>query len=414
MNRCYLVPIWLLAACSDGVDVASSALRDGAASDTTVGDTDAPDAHDMDDGSLESVTETAPDLTADGPGEVAPETREDSPSDSPSETVVAPPDGSSPDQPLEVPPTEDEMGSAPVSVMAGGLLEHAKVRVVIPAGTPMVDGVVTVLRRIPADDLPNRAEIVGNVYDFGPIGASFRAPIELRLPLATAVPADREAVVAWLHEPGKHWVPVPSMLSEGRVTGYVTHLGTFAVLLVGKTDVCPYGGACGGELEGTWQYSAGCGRGQPPRMIPCGTGAPIYQRQSFMVGGTLTVMGNSYTLNRMTRVWTTLFHTPSCLMAMSQAGTAYESCDALQAAFRRDRNPNWSCAGSVQQGCSCFLSSLIPVGTEAGTVAVQGMKIVFTKQGADEPGPAVDFCVRGRSLSMRNADGSVHSATRAD
>jgi hypothetical protein len=303
------------------------------------------------------------------------------------------------------------MASMMITAASGGSLSSGGATLLVPAGSLPADKLLTVSAQAPEADLPGRDTISGNVYDFGPGGTTFTVPVALTLPLAGGVPAGKKAVVAWLDPVAGQWFPVPSTVDGQNVRGLVTHFTRFALLLLQDSALCPYAGACGGSLDGTWKYSNSCLQATESDAAMCGTAGVVKMRQEYQVGGTVSIGQGRYLAEQMITATATLFYTPACLAEIRNAGVPNADCATLQEAWRKQNAAaEWVCAGTVEQGCSCLLTKSA-VGMAMGTVTVNGQQATFTQDGKP-PGKPGDFCVKGNNLSVRDADGSVYTAVK--
>jgi hypothetical protein len=311
----------------------------------------------------------------------------------------------------------DAAGPASMMITAsgGGTLSSGGGTLLIPGGALSADKTLTLTVRAPAADEPGKANIVGDVYEFGPDGTTFAVPVQLTLPLTSTIPADKKAVVAWLDTASGQWFPVPSTVSADKVMGLVSHFTRFALLQIPQDELCPYAGACGGSLDGTWKYTQGCLKAEETKAFDCGTAGPVNMRQEYNIGGTVTIGQGKFTANQMISAKGTLFYTPAC-MALLKDSMADISCAKLQEAWRMTNvqpgqtPPMWICAGTIEQGCSCQVTNSLAL-TTAGSVSVDGQKAVFTQEGK-APGTPDDFCVQGNNLSVRTSDGDVYTAVK--
>ena len=304
--------------------------------------------------------------------------------------------------------------AALITAATGGTLSTGGASLLVPAGVLTADQMLTLSVETPGAGTPGRANIVGDIYDFGPNGTKFRVPVQLTLPIPGAVAADKKAVVAWLEESTGEWFPVATTVSGDKAIGLVTHFTRFAVLVLPKEEICPYAGACGGSLEGTWKYGQTCLKATESEAFKCGDAGSVTLRNEFFVNGTVTITSGRFTANQMIEATGTLFYTPAC-MAMVRQGLPNATCATLQEAWRKENAPpgmehNWICQGTVEQGCSCRLSQNIAQ-TIMGNVTVNGNKVNFTKDG-DQPGVPDDFCVKGNNLSVRTNKGEVYTAVK--
>jgi hypothetical protein len=305
--------------------------------------------------------------------------------------------------------------SMKVTAAGGGTLTAGGASLLVPAGVLASDQVLTLAVRAPTAADPGKDSILGNIYEFGPDGTTFAVPVALTLPLSGTVAADKKVVVAWLDTASGQWFPVASTVSADKVVGLVSHFTRFALLQIASTDTCPFGGACGGSLDGTWKYTQSCLKPTESVAYQCGTAGDVTLRQEYTVGGTVTIAQGRFTTDQMISANATLYYTPAC-MALLRESMPTADCATLQAAWRTtnaDPNkppPAWTCAGSPTQGCSCLLTNGLAVKT-AGTVVVSGQKVTFTQDGKPAPMPD-DFCVQGSNLSVRSAEGDVYTAIK--
>jgi hypothetical protein len=302
-----------------------------------------------------------------------------------------------------------------ITATLGGTLTAGGGSLWIPGGALAADKTITLSVRAPTASDPGHDNLVGNIFEFGPDGTTFAVPVSLTLPLATTVPADKKVVVAWLDTVSGQWFPVESTASADKVVGRVSHFTHFALYQLDKGDVCPFAGACGGSLDGTWKYSASClSPEEDPAAVPCGDAGPVASRTEYFLGGTVNIAGATYTATQEIKVALTLFYHPAC-MAYLRDNLQTASCAVLQQAWRdQNKDPqhpaNWICAGTIEQGCSCQLTNGATLMTK-GSVAVTGDKVAFTQEGkpADPPG---DYCVKGNTLTVHDDDGQVYTAVK--
>jgi hypothetical protein len=290
----------------------------------------------------------------------------------------------------------------------GGTLTLGGATLAIPAGALGATETITMSAIAPGND-PWTANISGLIYNLEPDGLQFQVPAALSLPVGT-VPANRDATIAWLDDASGQWFPVQSTVEGGKVSGAISHFSGYAVLLLEKNNYCPFSGACGGELDGTWQYEEACQKPPESQPIACGTAPPIQIRTAYDLGGTVTIAQGRYTSTQTVTVRNSAFFTAACLAAINQPTMMYEDCAALQEGLRTDKMAEWTCAGTLAQGCSCALDSVLEQ-PSMGTATVVGQKVTITKDG-DTPGQPADYCVKGESLILRDASGAVYTAIK--
>lgn len=302
-------------------------------------------------------------------------------------------------------------GSMMVTAAGGGTLTAGGATLRVPAGVLATDKMITLSVQSPPADLPGRADIVGDLYEFGPDGTTFSVPVQLILPLGSAVPADKKAFIAWQEPTSGQWFPVETTVQASTVTGLVSHFTRFAVMMNDKAAMCPFAGACGGSLDGTWKYAASCLGAETKEAFQCGTAGPVNMRTEYLVGGTVTIGGGRFTANQTIEGKGTLFYTPACMTYLKDlpGGT---DCAKLQEAWRMQQGTQGMvCVGTVEFGCTCAYT----VGgqqTTMGAVVLSGQGVIFNednKPPKDKPG---EFCVKGNTLTVKGGDGEVYTAVK--
>ena len=412
MKRIGLVTILaaqIAIACEDGSELGAGALGAGGNADASDGAVDLRDATsegprdagDTADGQLEGAAppDSAPDVP-EGGAQGIPET---------------PPDGA--DARLEHEPdgSGDASGGAPegssVLIVAreGGVVRHGGAELLVPADALVADLTIRLGPGAPSA-VGGGADVRGKLFTLEPPGTSFEVPVVLTLPLDQAPPAGQDAVIAWRNEATHQWVPVPSYAEAGKVTGLVPHFTTFAVLFVPKMNPCPFAGGCGGSPEGAWKYSSACLRTPNPLGFSCGTGAAVQIRQSIEVGGTISLSNGQYASSQMVVLRSTVFVTPECIAALNAPETLHADCASVQASLRMQRGGQWTCHGTITQGCSCLLINRV-TRNEMGAVMADGQKLSFTKQDS-QSSQTSDFCVQNNVLTFRDSLGAVYSAVK--
>jgi hypothetical protein len=306
-----------------------------------------------------------------------------------------------------------------ISAAAGGTLVGGGASLLVPAGALEADRMITLSISAPMAGEPGAADIMGNVYDLGPSGTTFKVPVALTLPLAGTVPADKKAVVVWQEPSSGQWIPLASTVSMNavsglsEVTGLTTHFTRFAVMVLAKDAVCPYAGGCGGSLVGTWKYNSSCIKAMESKAFDCGTAGAVNLRTEYLVGGTATFTADRYTVSHTIMATGTLFYTPACMEVLRQSMPTAD-CATLQTAWRMQGSMSqaWVCSGTVQQGCSCVITNGINAAPIMGSYVVNGSQVTFTQDGKSAGMPD-EFCVKGSSLTVKDAeDGSVTTAVK--
>jgi hypothetical protein len=298
-----------------------------------------------------------------------------------------------------------------ITAAAGGTFTIGQAALSVPKGAIDDDVMITVSIRAPEATDPGSALLGSAIYDFGPDGTQFNVPVSLTLPTNAAIPSTKKAVVAWLDVTSDQWFPIPSSTSGQLVTGSVSHFTSFAVMLLDKDVSCPFSGACGGDVNGTWEYNASCfPESAQPTPIKCGDAPDIYIRQQLGVKGTVTIGDGRFSAEQHIDAVYTVMYTAACLTAVNQAtNNSFADCAAVQAGLNKDNNV-WTCAGTLAQGCSCTQSAEI-VNMPKGTVAVTGQQVTFSEDGK-APGKPGDYCVKDGVLVVKDSSGAVYTAIK--
>ena len=106
----------------------------------------------------------------------------------------------------------------------------------------------------------------------------------------------------------------------------------------------------------------------------------------------------------------TLYYPPACMTVLKDSMPDVD-CAVLQEAWRQETpNTVWTCVGTVEQGCSCVFVNEF-ANTVMGSVMATGQQVALTEDG-EAPEEPSDYCVKGNTLSVRDADGSVFTATK--
>lgn len=154
--------------------------------------------------------------------------------------------------------------------------------------------------------------------------------------------------------------------------------------------------ACGGDITGTWNLTSACGL-SAIFGDPTGGACPGFASddQGLSLTGTVSFNADmSYDLTTMVSGNVNLMVPLSCLPPMS----ACSDLDVAVSGTCTDDNGVCDCA--------------IPLDTtdnESGTWSTSGNQLTTTSMGTDEVG---EYCVEGNSLTVRDVDGVVFTATR--
>lgn len=269
-----------------------------------------------------------------------------------------------------------------ITAAEGGTVEVEGATLVIPPGALAEDTTITV-ETVTSAGLPSEADIVATVHDFGPDGLTFLSPVTLTLD--AQLPAsleDRVPTIAWLEE--GVWTQVASTLEGSAVSAQIDHFTPFTVLLVAGAQVggtCDVEGytACGGNVVGTWSYSAACATLQELPELPC-------EEATFALtldlSGTITFVDDGTYQVSSTIVTTTNVRIPKSCFPVSDIACSDIDEDA------------------VEDGDACLLVDASEESeSETGTWEAAGTQITFDAGEPDGDG-AQDYCVAGDTLTV--------------
>ena len=306
---------------------------------------------------------------------------------------------------------QEETGEASKEISAedGGELTLGDAKLSIPGGALSEDLTVTVVSKAPSSSLPSSGSLKGLVYDFGPDGTTFNAPVTLTLPAAGTPGEGKEAVIAWLDEEAGEWQDLTtSKGSDGALSAEITHFTRFVVRFIDSAgnvpDVsCEDFTACGGDPVGTWTIAGACidtGDDENP-FEDCPEGE---FGVDVTATGTLEITGDEFEWN-LTVEGSAVFTLPAVCLERMTMGTAIE-CSVLT------DDDDAVCTGTYATGCSCSVPVEPTTQVTTGTYVVDGNTIVATEDGEDEAGDPSEFCVRGNQMRMKTVkidddDGSV-------
>jgi hypothetical protein len=297
--------------------------------------------------------------------------------------------------------------SKTIEAAEGGEVELDGAAVDIPADALSEDVEITI-EVLDKDDLPESDSIASAVYDFGPDGTIFDEPVTLAIDFdASATPDGMRAVLAWLDTENDEWQPLADSQVRGdSVTATTDHFTPFAVIFtadgqtagqcdeLGETD-------CGGDLDGTWEFSLGCVT-LPPDFLENEDGeSPFGECPGLTLAAVLDLTGTitfdegdgSYALDTMQSIELTITAPKSCL----PMGAA---CDDLG----DEETP------VTDTGDACeIVQTQEMMDDETGTYEIDGNTVITTndlEMMADEPN---EYCIRGDTLTVKSTsdDGAV-------
>jgi len=297
--------------------------------------------------------------------------------------------------------------SADITAADGGDVALGAAKLSIPGGALDEDTTVTVASSKPSSDLPDASSLQGLVYDFGPTGTTFNAPVALTLP-ATAPGTGKEAVISYLDENTNSWQDLDTTAGKnGTVTTEITHFSTY-VVRVRNTSVDMGGGAvdcsfaaCGGDPTGVWHVADACVSGNGPG--PFGDKCPDGTFDiNLNAGGSLTIENGRYTWDLTLSGSASLDIPADCIDALG--GGQVTACSDF------DDSSGTTCSGSLKTKCTCEVPLDSSSETSTGTLEVKGTQAIGTPDGETE-GSASDFCVQGKTLKIMqhevNDDGTT-------
>jgi hypothetical protein len=292
-------------------------------------------------------------------------------------------------------------GSAPapqthtqmINAKMGGTVSFEGASITIPAGALSADTNITVAVTDKAGQ-PNEANIGASIFELGPNGTTFAMPVALAIPMSTAVPTGKKAVVAFLQNGA--WVPLAdSTVSGSTVTAHTTHFTPYTVVFV---DGMQTGGlcgsaftACGGDLTGSWSINIGCANITP-------ADAPVPNCQGSMISVTVDPTG-------------IITFDPT---AGTYAIKGFDATITYAGSFPASCAPGSNCsmemvknATVTANGSSCTLSGTSDINNppgpmdEMGTLMVNGSQFTTQKAGSSSPGGANSYCVMGNTLYVQ-------------
>lgn len=271
-----------------------------------------------------------------------------------------------------------------VTAAAGGVVSGTGVSLSFPAGALSADTTITIDIKDPSG-YPDASNIAANVFELGPSGATFLQPVPLTLSLnGQTPPSGSKATIAYLD--GSSWKPLDdSVASGGSVTATTTHFSSFTVVWVAGQQNA--GGCasmsfspCGGDLTGTWSFSAACVDFAPNFDPSKGQCPGSSGSASVDMSGTATFNADmTYSVIWNRTLHATITFPAGCSVPCSQVDSAAVSDGA--------------------GGCKIDKSES---GADSGTYSVSANTFTLTKTG-DTPDPPTEYCVTGTTLTARPA-----------
>jgi hypothetical protein len=295
----------------------------------------------------------------------------------------------------------DDTLTVAVSADEGGTVadEAGTAALVIPAGALATDQDIT----LAVSAASNGAET--NVYDFGPDGLSFEAPVTLSIDYDGEVPDGMKAVLA-VEENGE-WVEIDgSSASAGVVSGEITHFSAFTVILVNGEIVLTSACAdrldgftpCGGDLQGAWTLHEFCfppiDAGSSDSGFQC---SGMYVDVDYQVSGTITFTADTVTVGEQQSSMSSMLNVPVSCLTSSGA-----TCDMLA-----DDTTSCAVSGDLCQCSEPASTNTDPAG-EPENYSVDGNELTVEESDGAKTYP---FCITGDELEVlvdsEGSDGTI-------
>lgn len=300
-------------------------------------------------------------------------------------------------------PGVGEHQSVAITAATGGTVKGTGVSLDIPAGALSADTTITLDIKDPSGYAGADA-IAVNVFDFGPNGTTFTTPVPLTIDLqGQAVPAGKVANLAFYDTTKSAWTVLDgSTVANGKVTANTTHFTAFTIVWsagAGQTgggcaslDFTP----CGGDLTGTWTFSAACLDLPPGQGDPTGGKCPqATAAVTIDMSGTITfAAGGTYDVTGTTSASMSFSVPASCMTSLG-----ISSCSQL--------NPDATDDGSG--GCKMTQAEDPSSNTESGTYTTSNNQLTTTETG-ETPDDPMEYCVTGNTLKAKgtDTDGNMH------
>jgi hypothetical protein len=313
--------------------------------------------------------------------------------------------------------------SAMVTAAAGGQLNAGAAGLSVPAGA--VSGDLTVTVKVEdKSGKPDADKILLDIYDFGPDGTKFLKPVDLTFDMkgVTIDESKGKAMIAWLDDAGK-WNTVPTTVADGKAVGQTTHFTPFTLVFVLNDDghVQQTGGlcdgsafdACGGDVVGTWEFTAACatvpgignndssdGGAKENPFAMCDE-QPSYSLTVDITGTAEFKQDGSANVDQTITASGSLFLPESCL---KQLGGDQATCDIINA-----KPTTGGCTAGDESAMPNMQNIMV-----TGTYTAANGELAVSEAGAADAGAGSDdkpaqYCVSGDTLTVyvKNDDGSI-------
>jgi hypothetical protein len=288
--------------------------------------------------------------------------------------------------------------SVEISADDGGEIETQGASINIPGGALGDDTEVTLEVILPTDQ-PEAEKLVSLIYDFGPDGTTFEKPVELTIELNKTLPEGMDAKMAWLDEDADKWVPLEDSEVDGTtVTATTTHFTMFAIVLTaagqtgGMCDAFEEWDACGGDVEGTWEFSLGCANVGDGLADAFGECPGLVATIGLDVSGTVTFEDDgTYAMDLTREAQIELALPTSCLMGGTMCSDYADFSDGASAELDGDV-------------CNISFGEPAEAAEQMGTFELEGSTLALMDSEATEPADFDEYCVEGNTITVRFVD----------
>ena len=294
-----------------------------------------------------------------------------------------------------------ETKSVMITAATGGTVSVGSASLDIPAGSLGADTMVTVTSESAPAGTPDAGTIQGSYYAFGPSGTAFNPPATLSLPGAAA-PAGKMAVISTIADGGSTWTDLATTFADGKLTASVAHFSGFAVryVVVGgaSVDCSKAKPACGGDVTGSWTFSAVCVTDPSSLTKPVSTDCPTgtVTKTEKIQGSAMFNTDMTYSVDYSIEIDGAAVVPASCIAA---SGMNFASCSAVIDALA-NKSVGATCTGTPASGCNCTASNVDPpqMTMEMGTYTKGVNSFSTTKTGATTPDSPTSYCVDGTTM----------------
>lgn len=282
-----------------------------------------------------------------------------------------------------------EHKSVDIKAAEGGTLTATGGSINVPPGALAADTTITVDVK-DKSAYANSSDVAVNVFDFGPNGTKFLKPVSMTIDLqGVAVPSGKTAKIAYYD--GSAWKTLDdSQVAGGKVTATTTHFTPFTVVFSGGTQTSGSCGgaftACGGDLTGTWTFSAACAN-----VPPTALNAPWSTCPTATISATIDMQGSiTFNADKTYTVSDTMNRTIDGTLPKTCLGSG-QTCQSIIDASKGDT--------ATDTGTDCKVTGTSKESTpnETGTWTTSGTTFTTTKTGGSGS-TSIAYCVTGNTL----------------